>query len=122
MVVPDRHGEVHEVPTQDGEPDAAGCITPEASPRGMETWAWRIPSKSQMHPKLIRRSRRAGGSGEPGCAGRTETGCRSRGRLAELNAAEQVPGDGEEGQDHKNDKSLVDERGLEGRDDVGLFV
>jgi hypothetical protein len=39
------------------------------------------------------------------------------GRLAELNAAEQVPGNGEQGQDHKYDKSLVDERGLEGRDD-----
>ena len=41
--------------TQEGEPDAAGCMTPEAIPRGMETWAWRIPSKIQMHPKLIRR-------------------------------------------------------------------
>ncbi len=49
--------------TQPGDPLAAGWITPDGSPSGMEDWICSSPSKIQRAPKPIRRSRRAVGSG-----------------------------------------------------------
>ncbi len=49
--------------TQPGEELAAGVRTEPGSPRGIDPWIWSRPSNSQRRPKVIRSSRRAGGSG-----------------------------------------------------------
>ena len=49
--------------TQAGEVAAVGSITCVVMPSGIDACAWRMPSKIQMSPKAIRRTRRATGSG-----------------------------------------------------------
>src|SRR5664280_2833089 len=50
--------------TQPGDEPAAGVRTPPGRPRGIDAWACRSPSKIHRAPNAMRRTRRAGGSGE----------------------------------------------------------
>ena len=63
MVAPDRRTGVDEVLHPGRRGRCGRLITWVVMPRGIDAWPWRMPSKIQISPKAIRRSRRAAGSG-----------------------------------------------------------
>ena len=107
--------------TQPGEPAAAGCITLDGSPSGMEDWSWSSPSRIQRQPKPMRRMLPGGRFGRREALASRETSSRpwSLSRRYWMRP-DDVEADGAQRADQENDEQLVEERRMERRDDDGV--